>query len=60
MRTVPPKARKDMDELVRTLERALPRKLVRRTVPRKVRRSIDRVRRKRACLRRHETRCRSR
>jgi hypothetical protein len=60
MRAVPRKERGDLNELVRTLERALPRKVVRKVVPRKVRRSIDRLRRKRACLRRHETRCRSR
>jgi hypothetical protein len=57
MHAVTRKARGDLDELVLTLERALPRTVVREVVPQEVRRSIDDLRRQRACLRRHETPC---
>ena len=48
----PKKLRGDSNELVLTLDRALPPRLVRKAVPRSVRRSVTRLRERRAALRR--------
>jgi hypothetical protein len=48
----PKKLRGDTNELVLTLDRALPPRLVRKAVPRYIRRSVTRLRKRRAALRR--------
>ena len=52
----PKKVRGDTNELVLTLDRALPPRLVRKAVPRKIRRSVTRLRKRRAALRRARAR----